>query len=416
MTIQTAGSPRAGGRFLLPMLMACGFFGSATFTSVAPFLTEMSADLGVDEGVMGQLTTVSSLAAALTGVALVAFVGALAPRRLLVASIALVGGFSLLTGLVVWFPALLAFQFAVGAASATTATTAMLAVSRAWSDPATRAKHQGCLIGSFGGGALLGTPALRWVAGWGGWQAALVAYALAAFAVATLATLLLPPFATGDKARVSIADRLRDATGAAGSPLVRLTLASSALSWAVWGVIGAFLAGFFLDRHPGSDAWIARIWFADGLAFLAGAFGSGFLLARAGSPLRLLGAVIPAQAAALALFVWLPAGPLPALLAFAAWAALLGISSNAVIALYDGPNTGALLFLDASLTRLGMVAGGIAGGVAIELGAGYGVWSALVVGTAVAAVGMAGMLLSTADRRWARHQRVSVMEEASVIS
>jgi predicted MFS family arabinose efflux permease len=64
MTIQTTGSQRAGGRLLLPMLMACGFFGSATFTSVAPFLAEMSADLGVDEGVIGQLATASSLAAA----------------------------------------------------------------------------------------------------------------------------------------------------------------------------------------------------------------------------------------------------------------------------------------------------------------------------------------------------------------
>jgi hypothetical protein len=34
-----------------------------------------------------------------------------------------------------------------------------------------------------------------------------------------------------------------------------------------------------------------------------------------------------------------------------------------------------------------MVAGGLAGGVVIELGAGYAVWSVLVVGTRAAAVG-----------------------------
>ena len=47
------------------MLMLCGVFGSATFTSIAPFLKEMSRDLGVSIGMTGQLTSVSSFAAAM---------------------------------------------------------------------------------------------------------------------------------------------------------------------------------------------------------------------------------------------------------------------------------------------------------------------------------------------------------------
>ena len=131
-----------------PTLLLCGMFASATFMSVTPFLNEMSRDLGISTGVAGRLASASSLAAALSALLLVPFIAGWSWKRVLLLAVAVVGVASVLTGLVAWFPALLAFQFMIGAASATTTTTALIAVGRAYPDADIRVKRQGLLIGS----------------------------------------------------------------------------------------------------------------------------------------------------------------------------------------------------------------------------------------------------------------------------
>jgi predicted MFS family arabinose efflux permease len=402
----------------LPVVISCAFFGSATFTSVAPFLNEMARDLGVSVALVGQLTSASSLASAIAALVLFPLIEALPPKRLLVLSLVTVGLCSALTGIVAWFPALLLCQFGVGAASATVATTTLIVLGRVYHDPALRARRQGLLIGSFGSGALLGTPVLRWVAGWAGWQDALLAFGGAALVVAGLVIVALPPLAAGDaRAALPMRARLARAVVAARAPVVLPALATSFLIWASWGVLGAFLAGYYVHRYPSREGWIALLWTVDGLAFLLGAFGSGILLARIADPLRAVAGAVVGMLLSVTCFAWLAVNPILSLAFFGVWAALIGVSSNALVVLYDrhaGPRTPALLFLDAALGKLAMVVGGLSGGLALELAPGYTGWSALlVVGGLFALLSTLSLIRHPSPRPTAAPLR-PVAEDASV--
>lgn len=376
-------------RLVLPALMLGAFFVTAPFASIAPFLNEISADLGVSEGVTGQLSTVGALAAVLAALSLAPFGATLRPRPVMIGALAAIGAGTALGGVVPSFPALLAFQFVVGAAAVTLLTSVLLATGRVWPDPAMRARRQGLLLGAEGLGPLLGTPLLRWIASWASWQAALVVYGSAALLAAGMVALLLPASADeGAAAPAEPGGRLAAAFGAARQRIVGPTIVLSVSVWLTWGVLGAFLAGYFDARHPGADGWIAALWMADGVAFLVGACLGGQLVARLGNPARVLTLTLAAMALALASFAALPAGPLATLLSFGVWVALLALCTNAVLALYQlhaGERVGAVLFLDSALGKLGQVAGGLLGGVAIELAGGeYLLWSALLVGAGLA--------------------------------
>jgi DHA1 family purine ribonucleoside efflux pump-like MFS transporter len=367
---------------LLPLLLLCGIFGSATFMSVSAFLNEMSLDLGVSTGLMGQLSTASSLAAVVSALLLAPFISGWPVKRMLAGAVAAVGIFSMLSGVVAWFPALLVNQFLVGAGSATAATTALVITGRAWTEPAKRARRQGLLIGSFGVGTLLGTPVLRWIATWSGWQGALIAFGAFALLVATLTTLFMPSFPAERQTSADGTNRLRTALSAARLPTIGPTLLTSALMWSSWGMLGSFLAGFFADRHSGGDGWISVLWAADGLAFLLGSFGGGILIARAGNITRVLGWTLAGTALSLALFIWHPGGPFVTVALFAIWVALLATAANAMVALYQqrgGESAASILFLDSAIGKLGQVTGALLGGLAIEVGGGYGVCGGLVV-------------------------------------
>jgi predicted MFS family arabinose efflux permease len=376
-------SRNVSSRLALPSLVGCAFFGSATFTSVSPFLNEMSSDLGTAVGLVGQMTTASSLASALSALLLFPIVGTLAPKRLLMLSLAGVGLFSALTGAIAWFPAMLLFQFGVGASSATVATTALIVLGRLYSDPAARAKWQGLLIGSLGSGALLGTPLLRWVAGWSGWQGALLVFGGMAVLMTALVASGLPALPADDSSGgLPPLQRLHEAIAAARHPVIVPALVTSFLIWASWGVLSTFLAGYFLHRYPGHEHWIALIWTVDGLAFLLGALGSGIVLTRIGGPVRAVVVAITGMLFSVASFAWLAINPLFSLACFFVWSALIGVSANALIALYDrhvGPRTPSILFLDSALGKLAMVAGGLSGGLTVELVPGYSGWSMLLL-------------------------------------
>ena len=81
-------------------------------------------------------------------------------------------------------------------------------------------KRQGLLIGSFGIGALLGTPVLRWIATWSGWQGALIAYGGFALAVTFVAASVLPDFPAERSEREALATRLGAAIRATRRPMI----------------------------------------------------------------------------------------------------------------------------------------------------------------------------------------------------
>ncbi len=369
-------------RFAFAALLLCAFFGAATYTSVSPFLNEMSEDLNVSEGLTGQLTSVSALAAAIIALTLAPFVDRFMPKRLMVGSVAVVGLASIGTGLSPWFPALLVLQFVVGAASAVAAVAALIALGRICPNPASRMVRQGLIVGTFGAGALVGTPILRAIAVAGNWRTALVTYGLAALTAASIAAIVLPTMPAERKLPQRSSSRLGEAIRAARLPGVGSTLATSALTGLTWGVLGAFLAGAFVDRYPGHDGWIGALWFTDGIAWLIGSTLGGVIVTRIATPERVLAGALTTMVLAMSLFAWLEAGPVITILSFGVWVLFFGIASNTVVTLYTrhaGERGPAVLFLDSALYKIAMFLGGVSGGIAIDLTGSYTAWSALLV-------------------------------------
>lgn len=247
---QPAPPPHA--RLTLPALMLSAFFGSATFTSVSPFLNEMAADLDRSLGAVGQLLSVSALAAACAAILLFWHAERLPPRGLLLAAVAGVGVFTILSGLLGSFPPILAAQFVAGGASSVGYTTALIVLGRVYPDARRRTRRQGLIIGALGCGPLVGTPALRAIAAASSWRLALGAYGALAL-LAALAVLLalphLPPRATGQR-------RLGDALAAARLPVVGPTLLTGLCVWLLWGELGAFLAGYVKHAYADGARWI----------------------------------------------------------------------------------------------------------------------------------------------------------------
>ena len=376
--------------------MLCAFFGSATFTAVAPFLNEMAADFGRPIGVVGQLSSVSSLAAACSALFLFTAIERLRPKRVLLAAVGGVGVATLLTGLLPWFPALLAAQFVAGGCATTAMTTTLVMLGRLATNPAERARRQGLLIGMGGCGPLVGTPLLRLVADGADWRAAVVLYGCVALAGAVVVALILPDVApAGARGGGHVADAL----AAARLPLVGRTLVFSALVWLIWGVLGSFLAGFAEHAYPGQTWVIGALWTTDGISYMVGAFGSGFLILKLGGAARAVAVSMVVGTIAVAAFGFMTFHPAWSLGFYFIYMGLLGVLNSGVINLLYGfsrDRQGPVLFLSSAIGRLGTFAGGVIGGVVLQQ-AGFTGWAILLVlGSLAAFIPLATLLRARA--------------------
>jgi predicted MFS family arabinose efflux permease len=358
--------------------MLCAFFGSATFTSISPFLNEMAADFGKPIGVVGQLASASSLAAACSALMLFSTIERLRPKRVLLGALTGVGIFTILTGLLTWFPAVLVAQFVAGGSATTAMTTSLVVLGRISTDPSQRAHRQGLLVGMGGCGPLLGTPLLRLIADGSTWRVAVGLYGAVALVAAAVAALTLPNLpALG----VRGGGRLADAIAAARLPLVGRTLALSASVWLIWGILGSFLAGFAEHAYPGQTWVIGALWTTDGISYMVGAFGSGILILRLGGASRAVALALTGAMAALLLFVFATVHPFWSLAMYFIWMGLLGVLNSGIINLLYGfgrDRQAPVLFLSSAIGRVGTFAGGLIGGIALQL-SGWGGWQALLL-------------------------------------
>lgn len=376
----------------MPALMLCAFFGSATFTAVAPFLNEMAADFDQPLSVVGQLSSVSSLAASCSALLLFTMIDRLRPKHVLLGAVGGVGVATVLTGLLTWFPALLAAQFVVGGCATTALTTTLVMLGRLADDPADRARRQGLLIGMGGCGPLVGTPLLRLVADASDWRAAVVLYGAVALCGAAVVALTLPNIAP---AGGHSSGRLADALSAARLPLVGRTLVLSSMAWLIWGVMGSFLAGFAEHAYPSRTWVIGALWTTDGISYMVGAFGSGLLILRLGGAARAVAVALGGGTLAVGVFGFLTVHPSISLLAYFIYMGSLGVLNSGIINLLFGfsqNRQGPVLFLSSAIGRIGTFAGGVIGGVVLQQ-AGFDGWAVLLlVGSVAAWVPLATLL------------------------
>lgn len=401
-------------RSTLAALMLCAFFGSATFTSVAPFLNEMAADFNRSIGVVGQLSSVSSLAAGFSALFLFSTIDRLRPKLVLLIAVGGVGVATLATGLLHWFPALLAAQFVAGGCATTALTTTLVMLGRLAANPTERARRQGLLIGMGGCGPLAGTPLLRLVADGADWRAAVLLYGAVALCGALVVLLTLPNIAPlGGHG----GGRVADAVAAARMPLVGRTLVLSSLVWLIWGVLGSFLAGYAEHAYPGQGWVIGALWTTDGISYMVGAFGSGLLIIWLGGAVRAVAVALVAGTAAVAGFGFLAIHPAFSLGMYFIYMGLLGVLNSGVVHLlyrFGRDRQGPVLFLSSAIGRAGTFAGGVLGGIVLEL-AGFTGWAVLLVaGSTITLAPLAALV--HAERRTVRRLTGQPAEDRSLLA
>jgi predicted MFS family arabinose efflux permease len=350
----------------------------------------MSDDLQRSLSAVGQLLSVSALAAACAAILLFWHAERLPPRRLLAGAVATVGAFTIVTSQLGAFPPLLAAQFVAGGAATVAYTSALILLGRLYPDARARTRRQGLIIGSLGCGPLVGTPLLRVIAAGFSWRAALAAYGALALLAAVVALVALPDVPP----RASSQRKLSDALSAARLPVVGPTLLAGLGVWLLWGALGAFLAGYVKHAYADGAHWIGAFWAADGVAFGLCSFGGGPLIARLGRPAHALTVALLGMLVSMVIFVWLTPTPLVSLACFFLWVGLLGLASNALLNLlytHSVERAGSVLFLDAAIGKLGSFSGGLLGGLALYLVHDFVGWSALL--TAFSLMSLAPALL-----------------------
>jgi MFS family permease len=178
-----------------------------------------------------------------------------------------------------------------------------------------------------------------------------------------------------------------DALAAARLPLVGRTLALSSMVWLIWGVMGAFLAGFAAHAYPGQSWVIGALWTTDGVSYMVGAFGSGLLILRLGGAARAVAASLAGGTLAVAGFAFVTVHPAWTLATYFLYMGLLGVLNSGVINLLYGfgrDRHGPVLFLSSAIGRMGTFAGGVIGGVVLEQ-AGFTGWSVVLTAGSLAA-------------------------------
>ncbi|WP_418059777.1 MFS transporter [Pimelobacter simplex] len=247
------------------LLAAVGAVAVATIYAAQPVLVAMGADLGIGGGTLGWLVAAGQLGYLVGLVVLVPLGDLLDRRRLLVGHLLLTG-----TG-----TAVVALAGSTGLVLAGLATTGLFAVvvqiAVAYAADLAPAAERGRAIGLVTSGVVLGILGVRLLAGLladlTGWRSVYAALALATFALAGLARVVLPPDPRGRPA-----GRVRGGLGALLRD--RLFVARGMVAFFLFASFGTLWSGLALPLA--TDPWhltSAQVGLF-GLAGLAGALGA----------------------------------------------------------------------------------------------------------------------------------------------
>jgi predicted MFS family arabinose efflux permease len=377
----------AGAQHLtLPALMASIPFSFPHEASMAPFLNEIAADLDLSTGIAGQLGTATYLGGITSALALAPLIGQMSIRRVLVFALALIAATSIISSVVDNFGVLLVVRLITGTAAGIVLAATLAAVARAWSDPKTRVVRTGLVIGAMASGPGILAPSLRGVAALTDWQFGLLVYGLVTVGVAVFVAFGLPSL-PGAPSEISYRSKLAEAGRVVGMPVIRGVLGMRLISQITFGLVFSFLAAFFVDLHPGKDAWIAPMFFVGPFGFMQAAFVAGPILAKFGV-MRATGLSVLLTGITVMGFVWLTPSPYVSAFFFFVYGLLMGVAQTGMTALvfqHSGKRLGAAIFVNSAIGPGGSMVGAVLGGIAIVALPGYDGYKGLVT---VIAVGM----------------------------
>jgi predicted MFS family arabinose efflux permease len=361
--------PEAANRLTLPVLMLVATFSIPHISSIAPFLTDISEEFDVSDGLAGQLGSASFAGTFLMAVVLTPFVGGLSLRRLMAAALILAGISTFLTAVIPSFWAVMATRVFAGLGAGMLGSSAIGSVARAWEDPATRVKRLGLVIAAFAGGPGLWAPLVRLSADASSWQFGVAIYAIITIVTGVLAWALLPELAGGPPVQVALKERIKTAVSLVRYPVLGQVYLTRAIMVASIGAIFTFIAAFGEHFYPGSDAWIGVMIAAAALGFMTMALASGLVISKLGGPTKSAIYFTIALAVFNSLLAWVTPNPAVTTFWLILWggtAAILMTATQDLIFGHSGENQTSAVFLSGAIGPLGNVIGVVLGGIAFD--------------------------------------------------
>ncbi|XVV07669.1 MFS transporter [Actinosynnema sp. CA-248983] len=351
---------------------------------VAAVVGEIADGFGVSVGVAGQVITAFALAYAV-GSPVLAVVTARVERRVLLVAALVVMALGNVGAAVVGDFGLLLVARVVTACGAALATPAATAVAAELNGPGARGRAIAVVTGGLTAATLVGVPAGRVVAEWGGYRAAFLLTALLCVAAAVVVRLAVPAVAA-DVLVVGVRRRV----GVVADARVRRLLVVS--SMACLGTFAAYgFLGPLLTAAPAS--WLL---FAYGFGGVVGNVVGGAATDRFGAR----GPLLVALGGTAAVLVVLPSAlvsPIGAAVVMVVWGGLFWAFNPPLFALLvqvRPAEAGVVLALNASAIYLGIAGAGVLGGVVASVASP----AAVPVVGAVLALGAFLVALGVAER------------------
>jgi DHA1 family inner membrane transport protein len=354
---------------VLPALGLGSFVTMLTLSAPAPFLPDISRELGVSVSLLGQITAAMLILSAPLGLVAGPLADRYGTRRLILVGLVAAAVCLLTFGLATVFP-LLFIASATGALSEATVPGLSLAIAGTWYAGAASRRAIGWTIAALSMAPILGVPILSMIGDGAGWRSGFLIAGGGAIVIVALAAAWLPD----DSGRPSEALRWRSLLDAyrplARDSVVRRLFACTVTRTICWFGLFSYLGVLLRDRFELTASQTGMVYMLVGTGYLLGSFVAGGSLALI--PVRAQVAIGNATMALLMLIAFLaPVGAMVAigLLWVAAFAGAVGwVGLTALITSETRAGAGTTMVLNESLYNAGAAAGVGIGGALLAAG------------------------------------------------
>ncbi len=393
-------STPAPGPLVLPALGLGSFITMLTLSAPAPFLPDISRELGVSVSLLGQITAAMLFLSAPLGLVAGPLADRYGSRRLVLAGLVAAAMCLFTFGLVTIFPLLFIASAAGALSEATVPGLSMAIAGTRYAGPAAR-RAIGWTVGALSMAPILGVPILTTIAGAVGWRFAFLTAGGAAIVIVALVAAWLPE----DAGRSREPLRLRTLLGAYrplvnDGAMIRFYACTVTRSMCWFGFL-SYLGVLLGDRFELTTRQVGMAYMLVGTGYLLGSLFAGGRLARVPAcPQVAIGNAIMAMLMVVAFSA--PVGTMLALglLWIAAFMGAIGwVGLTALLASETPAGAGTTMVLNGALYNAGAAVGVGIGGVLLAVG-GFG---SLAAGLALFGLG-SGICVWTprrASREWA---------------